>query len=64
MLFVSESRDEAAQRLDPFGIMFFATSMLGLTWGLINGQAQDWVSPTALGGFGVGAWPMRNMGSG
>ncbi len=55
MLFVSESRDEAAQRLDPFGIVFFATSMFGFTFGLINGQAQGWVSPTAVSGFGVGA---------
>lgn len=54
MLFVSESCDGAAQRLDPFGIVFFATSMFGLTWGLINGQAQGWVSPTALYRSGSG----------
>ncbi|MGI6245777.1 MAG: MFS transporter [Pseudochelatococcus sp.] len=56
--FVGESRDEAARRLDPAGIVFFASAMFGLTWGLINGQAHGWTSATALAGFaaGIGAF--------
>jgi EmrB/QacA subfamily drug resistance transporter len=54
-LFVTESRDGAAERLDPAGILFFTASMLGLTWGLINGQAHGWTSESALIGFIGGA---------
>lgn len=53
-LFVEESRDEDARRLDPAGILLFATTMCGLTWGLINGQAHGWASPSALTGFVAG----------
>jgi len=53
--FVEESRDEAARRLDPAGIALFAAAMFGITWGLINGQAQGWTSPSALAGFAAGA---------
>ncbi|MCG4255255.1 MFS transporter [Acetobacter senegalensis] len=48
---IEESRDVAARKLDPAGIVFFAVSMFGLTWGLINGQAAGWTSWSALGGF-------------
>ncbi|NIJ59993.1 EmrB/QacA subfamily drug resistance transporter [Pseudochelatococcus lubricantis] len=54
-LFVDESRDEAARRLDPAGILFFASAMFGLTWGLINGQAHGWTSMNAVAGFAGGA---------
>src|SRR6202162_5769559 len=48
---IQESRDREARSLDPAGIILFAASMFGLTWGLIHGQAQGWVSPSALAGF-------------
>ncbi|GAN67791.1 MFS transporter [Acetobacter orleanensis] len=48
---VTESNDNAASRLDPFGIIVFAVFMFGLTWGMINGQAVGWGSPKALAGF-------------
>ncbi|WP_213979011.1 MFS transporter [Sphingomonas sp. dw_22] len=51
LLFIDESRDEGARRLDPAGIVLFATTMFGLTWGLINGQAHGWTSPSAVTGF-------------
>lgn len=54
-LVVKESRDEDARRLDPAGILLFAATMLGCTWGLINGQAQGWTSAAALAGFAGGA---------
>ena len=54
LLFVGESRDEAARRLDPAGILLFAATMFGLTSGLINGQAHGWSAPSALAGFGAG----------
>ena len=40
--FIQESRDSEARSLDPGGIILFAASMFGLTWGLIYGQAQGW----------------------
>ncbi|WP_454858470.1 MFS transporter [Rhizobium binxianense] len=55
LFWVDESRDEAARRLDPAGIVFFSASMFGLTWGLINGQSFGWSSQSALVGFAVGA---------
>ena len=54
-LFVNESSDDDARRLDPAGILFFASSMFGLTWGLIYGQAHGWTSASALTGFAAGA---------
>jgi EmrB/QacA subfamily drug resistance transporter len=54
-LFVGESKDDAARRLDPAGILFFSAAMFGLTWGLINGQAYGWTSTSAVAGFGAGA---------
>ena len=54
LLFVNESKDESARRLDPAGILLFSASMFGLTSGLINGQAHGWGSDSALVGFGIG----------
>ncbi len=54
-VFVDESRDADARRLDPVGIFSFSASMFGLTWGLINGQAMGWSSTSAIYGFCAGA---------
>jgi Na+/melibiose symporter-like transporter len=54
-VFVDESRDADARRLDPVGILSFSASMFGLTWGLINGQAVGWNSMSAIYGFCAGA---------
>lgn len=51
---IDESSDENARKLDPLGIVSFAATMFGLTWGLINGQAHGWVSFVALTGFASG----------
>src|SRR5712671_6488003 len=51
---IQESRDSEARSLDPGGIILFAASMFGLTWGLIYGQAQGWLSTSALAGFAGG----------
>ena len=48
---VPESRDDHARRLDPAGILFFAGSMFGVTWGLIQGQSHGWLSHEAVAGF-------------
>nr|WP_314073402.1 MFS transporter [uncultured Roseococcus sp.] len=53
--FVEESKDEKARRLDPIGIVSFASFMFGTTWGLINGQAHGWMSLAAWVGFAGGA---------
>ena len=52
--FVPESRDQAARRLDPAGILLFSVTMFGMTSGLINGQAYGWGSAPAVASFGVG----------
>jgi EmrB/QacA subfamily drug resistance transporter len=51
---IQESLDSEARSLDPWGIILFAASMFGLTWGLIHGQAQGWLSTSALAGFAGG----------
>lgn len=51
---VPESRDAAARQLDPTGILSFAAAMFGLTWGIIQTQAQGLVSAPALAGFAGG----------
>ncbi|GAA5618339.1 multidrug resistance protein Stp [Brucella sp. NBRC 12951] len=48
---ITDSKDENARRVDPIGIVAFASTMFGLTWGLINGQAHGWTSSTAIAGF-------------
>ena len=57
-LLIEESSDAQARRLDPAGILFFAASMYGLTWGLINAQAEGWTSFSALLGFFGGAFSL------
>ncbi|MET4030410.1 EmrB/QacA subfamily drug resistance transporter [Bradyrhizobium sp. JR7.2] len=54
-LFMDESRDTDAGQLDPAGILLFSASMFGLTWGLINGQANGWNSVGTVSGFIAGA---------
>lgn len=56
--YVEDSRDPTRGRLDPAGIILFATSMFGVSWGLISGQAQGWISASALAGFATGALGM------
>lgn len=51
---ISESRDEEAQRLDPWGVLTFAGAMFGFTSALINGQAQGWASFAAVSGLVFG----------
>src|SRR5712671_2193793 len=51
---IQESRDNEARSIDPAGIILFAACMFGLTWGLIHGQAQGWLSTSALAGFAGG----------
>lgn len=54
IVFADESRGSLQRRLDPAGILCFATAMFGFTWGLINGPAQGWASAMVLGGFAIG----------
>lgn len=54
MLFITESHGEAERRLDPPGIILFTSAMFGLTWGLVQGQAQGWTAPVSLTGFAIG----------
>lgn len=54
-IYAEESRDTSRDRLDPLGILFFAATMFGLVWGLINVQARGLDSIAALAGFAVGA---------
>ena len=52
--FVTDSRDEAARRLDPAGILLFAGTMFGITSALIHGQEHGWTTTGTLFRFGAG----------
>ncbi len=54
LLFLDESSDAHARKLDPLGSLFFACTMFGLTFGLINGQAHGWSAYRTLTGFAGG----------
>ncbi len=51
---IEESHGDITRRLDPAGIMLFTCAMFGLTWGMVQGQAQGWTTPIALIGFAAG----------
>ncbi len=51
---VTDSRDEAARKLDPAGILLFATTMLGITSALIHGQEHGWATSGTLARFAGG----------
>ncbi|MTJ84314.1 MAG: MFS transporter [Telmatospirillum sp.] len=55
LCWIPESRDDSRRPLDPPGILLFAGTMLGITWGLINGPAGGWTSASTLAGFAGGA---------
>jgi EmrB/QacA subfamily drug resistance transporter len=55
ILIIEESRDPAARRLDPLGILLFSAGMFALTWALIGGHEQGWTAPVTLLRFGAGA---------
>jgi len=50
-LFVPESRAAVARRLDPVGQLLVIILLVGLTFGIIEGQAAGWTSPLILGCF-------------
>ncbi len=54
LLFVEESRDREATRLDPGGILCFSVMMFGLTSWLINGQAEGWGRAMSLISLAMG----------
>jgi MFS family permease len=51
---IQERRGSEARSLDPGGIILFAASMFGLTWGLIDGQALGWLSTSPFAEFAGG----------
>ena len=51
---ITDSRNEAARKLDPAGIVLFAASMLGITSALIHGQEQGWTAAGTLARFAGG----------
>jgi len=50
-LFVPESRAAVARRLDPVGQLLVIILLVGLTFGIIEGQAAGWTSPLIIGCF-------------
>jgi EmrB/QacA subfamily drug resistance transporter len=53
-LFVPESRDPAAPRLDPLGSILSIAGLSALLWAIIEGPSHGWTSPEVLGGFAIG----------
>jgi EmrB/QacA subfamily drug resistance transporter len=52
-LFVPESRAAVARRLDPVGQLLVILLLVGLTYGIIEGESAGWTSPLILGCFVV-----------
>ncbi len=52
--FVTDSRNEAARKLDPAGILLFAGTMFGITSALIHGQEYGWATTGTLTRFAGG----------
>lgn len=52
-LFVPESRAAVARRLDPVGQVLVILFLIGLTYGIIEGQAAGWGSPLIVSCFVV-----------
>ncbi|HET9094997.1 MAG TPA: MFS transporter [Solirubrobacteraceae bacterium] len=51
--YVPESRAEHPRRLDPVGQALVILGLASLTYGIIEGKAAGWTSPTILGVLGV-----------
>ncbi len=54
-IFIDESRDTSAQRLDLPGLVTSAIGLFALTYGLIESNDRGWGDPVVLGLFGVAA---------
>lgn len=52
--YIANSRNEAARKLDPAGILLFATTMLAITSALIHGQEHGWTTAGTLVRFAAG----------
>ena len=50
-LFVPESRAAVPRRIDPVGQVLVMLLLLGLTYGIIEGQSSGWTSPVIVGCF-------------
>jgi EmrB/QacA subfamily drug resistance transporter len=53
-LWVPDSRDPAAPRVDVPGALLSITGLATVLWGLIEGPTQGWGSAVVVGAFGVG----------
>jgi EmrB/QacA subfamily drug resistance transporter len=53
-LFVPDSRDPSAPRLDPLGSLLSIAGLTALIWAIIEGPTHGWTSPEVLLAFGIG----------
>jgi EmrB/QacA subfamily drug resistance transporter len=53
-LFVPDSKDPDAPRLDPLGTILGSAGLGALLYGVIEAPAQGWGDPAVIGGFGIG----------
>ena len=54
-LFIPESKDPSAPRLDPIGALLSIAGLTALLWGIIEGPSKGWTSPPELAAFAVAA---------
>ncbi|MEO8696796.1 MAG: DHA2 family efflux MFS transporter permease subunit [Acidimicrobiales bacterium] len=54
-LFIPESKDPSAPRLDPIGALLSIAGLVALLWAIIEGPAKGWVSPSELVAFAIAA---------
>jgi EmrB/QacA subfamily drug resistance transporter len=52
-VFVPESRDSSAPKLDPLGSALSIAGLGSLLWAIIEGPSRGWASSAVLGGFAV-----------
>ena len=53
-LFVPDSKDPSAPRLDPFGSVLSIAGLGALLWAIIEGPSHGWTSVEVLGAFAIG----------
>jgi predicted MFS family arabinose efflux permease len=51
---IPESRNPAAARFDPLGVVLSVLSVTGLVWATIEAPSHGWASANTLGSFGLG----------
>ena len=61
-VFIPESKDPSAPRLDPIGALLSIGGLVALLWGIIEGPAKGWTSGSELAAFVIAAVVLGTFG--